>query len=224
MVGREHDVSFPDHPQHQRDCLHHELGEGEYTFRLHKSTMGSHSPPSPSAPETASCSTLDQHLVHFLKYQSQDRPWLGKRTLDAPVTQVGDGGRGQCTWSGATALCTYQTFTGFFNPLAQRLFTKFQHQNWQRRMSRTECGFVSFWVSVPLMIFFSWPPSDKFFIYDVQHPNSQDERIWALHSDDIPELRFQEKSKTVQSVAIFLMLTAKRLMWVKKEQRQSLDS
>ena len=102
-------------------------------------------PPSPSAPETASCSTLDQHLVHFLKYQSQDRPWLGKRTLDAPVTQVGDGGRGQCTWSGATALCTYQTFTGFFNPLAQRLFTKLQHQNWEKNVQNWMwfCEFLS---------------------------------------------------------------------------------
>ena len=65
-------------------------------------------------------------------------------------------------------------------------------------------------------------PSDEFFIYTQRRANFQNDRVWALNLEDIPEeLRFREVSKFPCVIGVFLMFTANRLMWVIKEQGQS---
>ena len=67
-------------------------------------------------------------------------------------------------------------------------------------------------------------PSDEFFIYEERRPNFQNDRVWALKNTDIPEeLKIREVSKFPKCVGVFLLFTAKRLMWVIKEKGQSWD-
>lgn len=81
------------------------------------------------------------------------------------------------------------------------------------------CEFLSEWTTDDFLFL---APSDEFFIYEVRRPNFQNDRIWALNIDDIPqELKIRERSKSERCVGVFLMFTAKRLMWVVKEQGQS---
>lgn len=65
-------------------------------------------------------------------------------------------------------------------------------------------------------------PSDEFFIYEERRPNYQNDRVWALDNSDIPqELKIREVSKHPKCVGVFLLFTAKRLMWVVKEKGES---
>ena len=78
------------------------------------------------------------------------------------------------------------------------------------------CDFLRDWTSDDCLFL---APSDEFFIYEARRPNFQNDRIWALCIDDIPEeLKIREKSKITGCVDVFLMFTAKRLMWIFKEQ------
>ena len=47
-------------------------------------------------------------------------------------------------------------------------------------------------------------PSDEFYIYEARKPNHQNDRIWALRIEDIPEeLKIRELSKTIRCIGIF---------------------
>lgn len=67
-------------------------------------------------------------------------------------------------------------------------------------------------------------PSDEFFIYSVRRPNFQNDRVWALTVDEIPEqVRTQQLPAHPSCVGIFLCFTAKSLMWVIKDDGQKWD-
>lgn len=67
-------------------------------------------------------------------------------------------------------------------------------------------------------------PSDEFFIYTQRRANSQNDRIWALSIEDIEEEQhYKEVSKFPVVIGIFLMFTAKRLLWVIKDEGQKWD-
>ena len=84
------------------------------------------------------------------------------------------------------------------------------------------CDFLSEWTSDDFLFL---APSDEFYIYEVRRPNLQNDRIWALCNDDIPEeLKIREVPKYPKCIGIFLMFTAKRMMWVIKEDGQSWNS
>ena len=56
------------------------------------------------------------------------------------------------------------------------------------------CEFLSEWTTDDFLFL---APSDEFFIYEVRRPNFQNDRIWALNIDDIPqELKIRERSKS----------------------------
>ena len=66
--------------------------------------------------------------------------------------------------------------------------------------------------------------SDEFFIYAIRKPNHQNDRIWALEPGDIrEEEHYRNVVHSPTCVGIFLMFTAKRMLWVIKEQGQSWD-
>ena len=53
-------------------------------------------------------------------------------------------------------------------------------------------------------------------------PNFQNDRIWALRNDDIPEeLKQRQVSKHPKCLGIFVMFTAKRMLVVVKENGES---
>ena len=67
-------------------------------------------------------------------------------------------------------------------------------------------------------------PSDEFFVYADRKPNSQNDRIWAYSLEDISdEHRIRKKTKFPKCVGIFLCFTARKMMWVLKEQGESWD-
>lgn len=83
------------------------------------------------------------------------------------------------------------------------------------------CDFLKNWDEDDFLFL---APSDEFFVYEDRRPNFQNDRIWAQNINDIPEeLKLREKSKHPSCVGIFLMFTAKRLMWVIKDKGQSWD-
>jgi hypothetical protein len=60
--------------------------------------------------------------------------------------------------------------------------------------------------------------SDEFFIYTIRKPNSQNDRIWAKTLADIDEdERFQNMVKYPECLGIFILFTARNMMWVIKE-------
>lgn len=81
------------------------------------------------------------------------------------------------------------------------------------------CDFLDDWDEDDFLFL---APSDEFFIYEERRPNFQNDRVWALRNEDIAEeLKIREKSKHPKCIGIFLMFTAKRLMWVVKEKGES---
>ena len=83
------------------------------------------------------------------------------------------------------------------------------------------CDYLSDWDENDFLFL---APSDEFFIYEERRPNFQNDRVWALQNSDIPEeLKIREKSKFPKCIGVFLLFTAKRLMWVIKEKGQSWD-
>lgn len=67
-------------------------------------------------------------------------------------------------------------------------------------------------------------PSDEFYIYVIRKPNHQNDRIWAKNIEDISDdERYREMVQNAQCIGIFLMFTAKKLLWILKEHGQSWD-
>ena len=67
-------------------------------------------------------------------------------------------------------------------------------------------------------------PSDEFFIYSVRRPNFQNDRVWALTLDELPDqVRTRQVPAHPSCVGIFLCFTAKSLMWVVKDDGQKWD-
>lgn len=66
--------------------------------------------------------------------------------------------------------------------------------------------------------------SDEFFIYAIRKPNHQNDRVWALEPGDIDDdEHFRGIVKNPTCIGLFLIFTAKRMMWVIKDQGQSWD-
>jgi transposase len=67
-------------------------------------------------------------------------------------------------------------------------------------------------------------PSDEFFLWTFRKPNHQNDRIWALNITDISEDdKYRPLVKHPDCIGMFLMFTAKRLMWVIKQKGESWD-
>jgi hypothetical protein len=67
-------------------------------------------------------------------------------------------------------------------------------------------------------------PSDEFFIYAVRKPNHQNDRICAKSIEDInDDERYREIVQGTRCIGIFIMFTAKKLLWVLNEEGQSWD-
>lgn len=60
-------------------------------------------------------------------------------------------------------------------------------------------------------------PSDEFYIYVVRKSNHQNDRIWAKSIEDISnDERYREIAYNATCIGIFIMFTAKKLLWVQK--------
>jgi hypothetical protein len=72
--------------------------------------------------------------------------------------------------------------------------------------------------------FFYLVPSDKFFIWTIRKPNSQNDRIWALSGESIePEEHYRGTVSRAQCIGLFLCFSEKKMMWVIKEKGESWD-
>ncbi|CAF3703691.1 unnamed protein product [Rotaria sp. Silwood1] len=82
-------------------------------------------------------------------------------------------------------------------------------------------NFVSDWT---VEDFLHIAPSDEFYIYVTRKPNHQNERIWAKSIEDISDdERYSEMIQNARCIGIFVIFTAKKLLWVLKEEGQSWD-
>ena len=67
-------------------------------------------------------------------------------------------------------------------------------------------------------------PSDEFYVYVIRKSNHQNDRIWAKSVEDISnDERYREMVQNARCIGIFVMFTAKKLLWVLKEDGQSWD-
>ncbi len=65
-------------------------------------------------------------------------------------------------------------------------------------------------------------PSDEFFVYSMRKVNHQIDWIWARTIDEIPdEVRYRETVKYPVCLGIFILFTARRMMWIVKERGES---
>ena len=81
------------------------------------------------------------------------------------------------------------------------------------------CDFLRNWDTDD---FLHLAPSDEFFIWTVRRPNYQNDRVWSLCIEDIADdEHYQEISKKPDCIGVFICFTAKRMMWVIKEEGQS---
>ncbi len=63
--------------------------------------------------------------------------------------------------------------------------------------------------------------SDEIFIYESRRPNYQNDWIWAIDINDIPEnVKVRQSSKHPACIVIFLLFTAKKMLCVVKDQGQ----
>jgi hypothetical protein len=62
-------------------------------------------------------------------------------------------------------------------------------------------------------------PSDEFFVYAIRKSNFQNERIWA--KDIAENERYRKIVRNPACIGIFIMFTAKKLLWVLKEKGES---
>ncbi|CAH1796019.1 unnamed protein product [Owenia fusiformis] len=60
-------------------------------------------------------------------------------------------------------------------------------------------------------------PSDEFFVYTIRKPNHQNDRVWAKRRDDCSDLLVREQLAWPQCIGIFLLFTAKKMMWIIKD-------
>jgi hypothetical protein len=83
------------------------------------------------------------------------------------------------------------------------------------------CDWLSEWTEED---FLHLAPSDEFFVYAIRKPNFQKDRIWAKDMDDIAEdQRYREIVRNPTCMGIFVLFTAKKLLWVLKEKGESWD-
>lgn len=83
------------------------------------------------------------------------------------------------------------------------------------------CDWLSDWDEED---FLHLAPSDEFFVYAIRKPNFQNDRVWAKSVEDISEdERYREMVRNPTCIGIFIMFTAKKLMWVVKEKGESWD-
>jgi len=82
-------------------------------------------------------------------------------------------------------------------------------------------NFVTDWTEED---FLHMAPSDEFYIYVIRKPNYQNDRIWARSIEDISDdERYREMVQDARCIGLFVMFTAKKLLWVLKEHGQSWD-
>ena len=62
-------------------------------------------------------------------------------------------------------------------------------------------------------------PSDEFYVYSLRRPNHQNDRVWAVSPTDIDDddERFRGLPQAPACIGIFVMFTAKAILWVIKE-------
>lgn len=61
-------------------------------------------------------------------------------------------------------------------------------------------------------------PSDEFYVYSLRRPNHQNDRVWALSPKDIDDdERFRGLPQAPACIGIFVVFTAKTILWVMKE-------
>jgi hypothetical protein len=83
------------------------------------------------------------------------------------------------------------------------------------------CEWLSEWDASD---FIHLAPSDEFFVWCVQKPNHMNDRIWAKSVEDIEESeRYRELVRNQACIGIFVLFTAKKLLWIVKPQGQSWD-
>ncbi len=81
--------------------------------------------------------------------------------------------------------------------------------------------FVNYLSKWDIEDFMNLAPSDEFFINQSRRPNYQNDRIWTIDIDDIPEhVKVRQHSKDPACIGIFLLFTAKKMLWVVKDQVQ----
>ena len=74
------------------------------------------------------------------------------------------------------------------------------------------CDWLSEWTEED---FLHLAPSDEVFIYSMCKPNYQNDRVWAKNKDDIADdERYHELVRNPSCIGIFVIFTAKKLMWV----------
>lgn len=83
------------------------------------------------------------------------------------------------------------------------------------------CDWLSEWTDED---FLHLAPSDEFFDFAIRKPNFQNDRIWAKDTEDIAEdERYREIVRNPTCIGIFILFTAKKLLWVLKEKGESWD-
>jgi transposase len=83
------------------------------------------------------------------------------------------------------------------------------------------CDWLSNWTEGD---FLHLAPSDEFYVYAIRKPNFQNDRIWAKDVSDIAEdERYREVVSNPTCIGIFVMFTAKKLLWCLKEKGESWD-
>lgn len=67
-------------------------------------------------------------------------------------------------------------------------------------------------------------PSDEFFIWSIRKPNFQNDRIWSENVSDIEDSEhYRQIVRTPACIGLFVMFTARKMMWVIKERGESWD-
>jgi hypothetical protein len=80
-------------------------------------------------------------------------------------------------------------------------------------------NFVAHWTEED---FLHMAPSDEFSIYAIRKRNHQNDRISAKSIEDISEdERYREMVQDARCIGIFVMFTAKKVLWIPKENGQS---
>jgi hypothetical protein len=83
------------------------------------------------------------------------------------------------------------------------------------------CNWLSEWDEED---FLHLAPSDEFFVYAIRKPNNQNDRIWAKKLEDITEdHRYRQVVHSPTCIGIFVIFTAKKMLWVLKDRGEVWD-
>lgn len=83
------------------------------------------------------------------------------------------------------------------------------------------CDWLSEWTEED---FLHLACSDEFFVYAIRKPNFQNDRVWAKDINDIADdERYREIVRNPTCIGIFVLFTARKLLWVLKEKGESWD-